>query len=172
MLVVLYCYMRKFHSCEPPEQYLLFTLSADIFPCAGSGIVCGFCPYFAQTNCRRTLSVLCRLGWKRARKVCRSALVWVRFAYSLISFHIAHYVLFSHLFGMFGQSSHVMERRCSWNVCGTPIFNERKETAKICEVFMDAALVQRWSPGGKQPSSELNIEGKFSIQEFRQYEEK
>jgi hypothetical protein len=36
MLLVLYCYMRKFPGCEPPEQCLLFTLSADIFPCTES----------------------------------------------------------------------------------------------------------------------------------------
>jgi hypothetical protein len=49
MLAVLYCYMRKFRACETPEQYLLCTLSADMCPCAESGIFCGLCPYCAQT---------------------------------------------------------------------------------------------------------------------------
>jgi len=84
MLVVLYCYMRKFRTCEPPEQYLLCTFSADMCPCTKSGIFCGLCPYCAQTNCRRTMSVLCRLGWNAASKVCRSARVRVRSAYTLI----------------------------------------------------------------------------------------
>jgi hypothetical protein len=113
MLVFLYCYMRKFRTCEPPEQYLLCTFSADMCPCTESGIVCGLCSYCAQTNCRRTVSVLCRLGWNAASKVCRSARVRVRSAYTLISFHIAHHVLFPNLFGVSSQSGHVTEGRCS-----------------------------------------------------------
>ena len=89
-----------------------------MFPCTESGIVCGLCPCCAQTNCRRTVSVLCRPELKTARKFCRSSHVCVRSAYTLISFHIAHHVLFPHLFGTSSQSNDVIERRCSWNVCG------------------------------------------------------
>jgi hypothetical protein len=127
MLVVLYCYMRKFRACEPPEQHLLCTLSADMCPCTESWIFCGLCPYCAQTNCRRTVSVLWRLILKTSCKVCRSARVRVRSAYTLISFHIAHHILFPHLFGLSSQWSHVTEGRCSLNVCGVHIFKEKKE---------------------------------------------
>lgn len=55
MLLVLYCYMRNFRACEPPEQYLLFTLSADMCPCTESGIVADF----ACTLRRQILGELC-----------------------------------------------------------------------------------------------------------------
>ena len=161
MLVVLYCYMGKFRACEPLEQYLLRTFSADMRSCTESGIVCGLCPYCAQTKCRRTVSVLRRLGLKTAHKFCRSARVRVRSEYTLISFHMAHHILFPHTFGVSSQSSHVMEERCRWNVCGIHIFKEKKGTAKICGTFMDAALVQQWSSGRKQPYLEVKYRRKI-----------
>jgi hypothetical protein len=64
---------------------------------------------------------------------------------------IAYDVLCPHLLGVSSQSSHVVEWSCSWNVCSIYIFNEKKEAVKICETFLDAALVQpswflRWRP--------------------------
>jgi hypothetical protein len=59
-----------------------------------------------------------------------------------------------------------VEGRCSRNVRGIYIFNERKETAKVCETLIDA--VQE----GNKFLRKLSIEGKFSIQEFRQDDEK
>jgi hypothetical protein len=54
-----------------------------------------------------------------------------------------------------------MEERCRWNVCGIHIFKEKKETAKICETFMDAVLVQQWSSGREHSSSEVKYRRKI-----------
>jgi hypothetical protein len=55
---------------------------------------------------------------------------------------------------------------------GCFILNEKEETVKICETFLDEALVQRWTSAQKQPSGELNTEDDFRIREYRQDDEK
>jgi hypothetical protein len=115
-LVVLYCYMRKFRAPAPSGQYLLCTFSAEMCQCKKSGNVCGLCPFCTQTNCRRTVPVFCQLGGDTARKVCKSARVCLRSAYTLTSFNIVYHVLCPQLFGVSSQSSHVVEGRFIWNV--------------------------------------------------------
>jgi hypothetical protein len=85
---------------------------------------------------------------------------------------IAYSALCSHLIGRPIEASHVMEWGCSWNVCGMYVCNEKKGTAKICETFVDEALVQRCRSARTRPSSRVTYRGFFVIEEFRQHDEK
>lgn len=85
---------------------------------------------------------------------------------------IAYSPLCSHFICGPVEASHVMEWSSSSNVCGLYICNEKKETADMCENFVDAALVQRWRSARTLPSSRVTYRGGFVIQEFLQHDEK
>jgi hypothetical protein len=62
--------------------------------------------------------------------------------------------------------------QCLWNVCGTYICNEKKETTKICGMFLDVALVHQWSSAWKQLSLQVKCRGWSGFQIFVQGDEK